>query len=328
MQLLIANNIPPIHFPIVHHKPVMLVGSCFTENMGQKLVDRGFAIHQNPHGILFNPVSVIACLRDVMCKNIYTVDNLFYLHEQWHSWLHHSRFSGNTQQEALQKINESIVDAHTFLQTAGHIIITLGSAFAYRHSELDMHVSNNHRAPSQWFAKELLDINYMAANLQQLVEDLIAFNPELKIIFTISPVRHLRDGVVDNNKSKARLIETVHNTVNNNSACCYYFPSYEIIIDELRDYRFYDVDMAHPNYAATAYVWEKFLLACIDNNCHSLLEQLYTINKASQHRSVNPISNAHQAFLINNINKCNLLQAQYKYLNLKNYIDLFKSALV
>jgi hypothetical protein len=324
MQLVIANPIPVSKNKIEHAQPIMLIGSCFTENMGKKLDDRFFTTYQNPHGILFNPVSVHACIQDIVRGTIYTNQNLFYLHEQYHSWLHHTRFSGNTAEQALQKINNSIAVAHNFLGNTKHIIITLGSAFAYRHNELDMHVSNNHRAPSQWFTKELLPIGFIQNLLQRSVDLLLSVNPTMNIIFTISPVRHLRDGVVQNNRSKARLIEAVHEVVNNNEDCCTYFPSYEIVMDELRDYRFYDADMAHPNYSATNYVWEKFTQACINQNCLELMDELQAITTAFNHKAQNQGSQAHNNFLNTYYNKCLALKQQYPYLNLEQQLHYFK----
>jgi GSCFA family len=318
-----------INFPIAQQQTkiaypdkISLIGSCFTEHIGKRFAERKFDIVQNAHGILFNPVSVCSSLRDVMRCQVYEQAHLFYLDEMWHSWMFHSKFSDFNPQQALQKMNTSVQQAHLFLQQSNWLIITLGSAFAYRHNELDMHVSNNHRGPADWFTKELLDIQYIQNIIQQTVSDLQQFNPGLKIIFTISPVRHLRDGIVQNNQSKARLIESVHEVVTNN-AQCFYFPSYEIVIDELRDYRFYDIDFAHPNYAATEYVWQRFKETAIEKKEEDLMEQLHTIHLAMQHKPFHAQSKAHLLFLSNTLEKCLLLQKQFPYLNLSTEIKYF-----
>jgi hypothetical protein len=327
MQFLINLPIPEQDCKIKYPDAIALIGSCFTEHIGKRFAIRKMSMMQNPHGILFNPISVCASLRDVMRNQVYTQDHLLQLHEMWHSWSFHSRYSGVTPQDALQKMNTSVQEAHTFLQQSKWLIITLGSAFAYRHNELDMHVSNNHRAPADWFTKELLDVDFITANLQNTITDLQVFNPALKIIFTISPVRHIRDGVIENNRSKARLIEAVHTLVNNNN-CCYYFPSYEIVIDELRDYRFYDADLVHPNYAATEYVWQKFKEVAIDKSSYALMEELQEIYMAMQHKTQNPTSKAHAQFLKNNLAKCHQLLVQHPFLDLKDEIHYFSNKML
>jgi hypothetical protein len=327
MKLKIDFDIPLLKEQIKLEDKIMLVGSCFTENMGEKLTDRMFNTYQNPHGIIFNPVSVWSSMRDVLRQQVYTADHLFQFNEQWHSWSHHSKFSGNRPEEALQKMNTAIIQAHQFLQQSKWLIITLGSAFAYRHNALDMHVSNNHKAPAPWFTKELLDLGFMQPNLQKMVDELIQFNPQLNIIFTISPVRHLRDGVINNNRSKARLVEVVHAIVNTNPKC-HYFPSYEIVIDELRDYRFYDIDFAHPNYLATQYVWEHFVNTAIDNSQHELLEKLYKITLAKKHKSFNPNGIGHQNFLKMQIEICVALQKECSFLSLSPILNYFTSQLI
>jgi hypothetical protein len=302
----------------------MMIGSCFTENICKKLVDLKYQVCQNPHGIIFNPVSVAACLRDLARNQLYTQDHLFYLHDGWHSWLHHSRFSDPEPEQALHKMNTAIQEAHNFAKRAKWLVITLGSAFAYRHTEMDMHVSNNHRAPHQDFTKELLDTEFITTQLQQGIEQVRALNPTLKVIFTISPVRHLRDGVIDNNRSKARLIESVHR-ICESVPDCYYFPSYEIVIDELRDYRFYDTDMAHPNYQATNYVWQRFQDALIPASDVALLQDLEQLRLAMQHKPFNENSAAHSAFKQAMLQKIVALQARAPYLDLSAEASYFGS---
>jgi GSCFA family len=324
MEFKLSFIAPALGEKIKHVQKVLLIGSCFTENIGRKMSERGIRNLQNPHGILFNPVSIWGCLRDITQNVTYENDHLFELHDAWHSWNHHSRFSGNTPQEALEKMNTSIQNAHQFLQQTDWLLLTLGSAFAYRHNDLDFHVSNNHRAPDQWFTKELLDVDFMVANLEKQITNARVLNPELKVIFTISPVRHLRDGLIDNNRSKARLIEVVH-LLCASLPNCYYFPSYEIIIDELRDYRFYDIDFAHPNYLATEYVWTQFIQSCIDINDHALMDALYKINIALHHRTSNPEGKPHKAFLKLYLEQCRELQRKFSYLDLGKEMEYFNN---
>jgi hypothetical protein len=314
--------------PIRYEDKVLLIGSCFTEHIGNALAEHKFSVLQNPNGILFDPASVCTSLLSyIQCKQ-YTASELFQLNEVWNSWQHHSRFSHLEQQQCLQQINESQRTAHHFLKEADWIIVTLGSSFSYRLLQAEAAtegVANCHRAPAQWFNKHLLEINETVAMLDNCYYQLMQFNSNLKIIFTVSPVRHLRDGVVDNNRSKARLIEAVHHLVNKFDNL-YYFPAYELVIDVLRDYRFYDVDMAHPNYMATTFVLEKFAGTCIAPEAQQLMEEIKKIMIARKHKAFQPTTKAHQQFLASHFQKANQLQTDYPFLNLKEELAYFNSS--
>jgi GSCFA family len=296
MQFSIKFDIAPSPIRIAHTERIMMIGSCFTENICKKMVDYKYQVCQNPQGIIFNPVSVSTCIKHIAECRQYNEEHLFYLNDGWHSWLHHSRFSDPDKTVALQKMNTAMHEAHAFATQADWLIVTLGSSFAYRHKEMDMHVSNNHRAPHQWFDKELLDVPYIIAQLERAIASIRKINSNIKIIFTISPVRHLRDGVIDNNRSKARLIESVHQICAQQTQC-FYFPSYEIVIDELRDYRFYDIDLAHPNYTATDYVWQRFKQTYIAPQDLELLDEIESISTALNHKPFNAESEAHGKFV-------------------------------
>lgn len=318
MQFLLPIDIPSLQPRIAHDSKLWLIGSCFTEHMTHFLAKAKFAVKQNSHGILFNPLSVCKAVEDVIHRKQYTEKDLFFLNEYWHSWYHHSDFSFRNQQETLQAINEQIQTHHAFLREADYIFITLGSAFAYHHIEQQIYVSNNHRAPSQWFRKDLLEIDTIKLHLNQMLDSLQAFNPKLRVVFTISPVRHVRDGVIDNNRSKARLLEAIHSLEDT-----YYFPAYELVVDVLRDYRFYDLDMVHPNYQATAYVWEQFVQHCIDPNCLPRMKQLEQLHKARNHRPKDIGSEAHKRFLADHYQLCLELKSKYDYLDLDDEMRYF-----
>jgi hypothetical protein len=287
--------------PITHQQKLLLIGSCFTENIGEKLDKYKFTTLQNPHGILFNPVSVAEALTDYIEETVYTEKDLFFLNEAWHSWKHHSRFSGFTPEEAVQKINASVNGAHHYLKETDYLLITLGSAWTYVLSEEAQNAkpgqvaANNHKAPSAWFQRRLLTTEEVLRVLDNAIHRLFHFNPKLKIIFTISPVRHLREGVVENNRSKAVLIQAVHHLVDKFDRL-YYFPAYELVIDDLRDYRFYAEDLVHPNYFATQYVWEKLVESCMDEKTKNLMEKIQAINLAYQHKPLSEKTEAHKAF--------------------------------
>jgi hypothetical protein len=324
--------------PISYRDKLFLIGSCFTEHIGNALSDAKFSILQNPNGILFDPVSVVKSLISYVNNKQFTADDLFQHNEVWHSWQHHSRFSHMDATEGLRIMNESQQKAHRFLKEADWLIITLGSAFSYRLTEqaplykasyqdfpLDEGVANCHRTPAQWFSKYLLSSPEIIEMLDRCMHQVFQFNPRLQIIFTISPVRHIRDGVVENNRSKARLIEAVHHMVNKFNRL-HYFPAYEIVIDILRDYRFYDIDFVHPNYLATEFVLQKFASGCLDEEAIQLMDELKKISLARRHRAFQPSTVAHQQFLRSSAEKTRELQKKYPFLDLKEELAYFTSS--
>jgi hypothetical protein len=315
-----------------HHEPVMLVGSCFTEHIGQSLADSKFTTLQNPQGILFDTLSVCRCLEACIEERVYTEKDLFQLHEAWHSWQHHSHFSDPNPQSAINRMNKTREEATAFIRKAGWLIITLGSSFSYKltpvsEQEKTGFVANCHKAPAQWFNKQLIPIDDQVAALDNVIHRLRMMNPKLKIIFTVSPVRHIRDGVVENNRSKARLLETVHHLVNK-FADIYYFPAYELVIDVLRDYRFYDIDLVHPNYAATQFVFEQFIESCVKNESQKIIELVKPLAIARRHRPFNPHSAAHARFMLAHYDKARQLQAQYPWLDFKDELAYFSEVIV
>lgn len=328
MKFRFEFDIKKLPEPIAHYHKLLLIGSCFTENIGDKLDKYKFTTLQNPNGILFNPVSVADALTDYIEAKQFSESDLFQYNEGWHSWKHHSRYSGITAEEAQQKINASTQSAHNFLRKADYVFITLGSSWIYRLTDkaattkVGVVAANNHKAPADWFCKRLMTSEEVLQVLDNMMHRLFLFNPNLKIIFTISPVRHLREGVVENNRSKATLIQAVHHLIDKFDKL-YYFPAYELVIDDLRDYRFYAEDLVHPNYFATQYVWEKMVAACMDENTRALMEEIHSINLAYQHKAFNPSSEPHRKFLQSSYQKTKRLQEQHPYLNFEKELAYF-----
>lgn len=313
-----------------HNHKLMLVGSCFTENIGDKLRNHKFSVYENPNGILFNPVSVSEAIINVIENKVYTQDDLFNYNEAWHSWQHHSRFSGLNAHDALQKINDTTNQAHLFLKQADYLLVTLGSAWIYTltdkaiNAQVGTVAANNHKAPADWFEKKLLRVDQAILVLATMLDRLGAFNPNIKIIFTISPVRHLREGAINNNRSKAVLIQAVHDLCERLKQL-YYFPAYELVIDDLRDYRFYAEDLVHPNYYATQYVWEKFVETCMSDATKKLMLDIADINTAFNHKPFNPTSNQHKLFLENYYNKTKQLQMQNGHIDFAKELAYFSN---
>jgi hypothetical protein len=331
MDLLINIDLKKLEPPIRYGDKIMLVGSCFTEHIGNALSKLKFRVLQNPHGILFGPDAVCKSLKSYVENRCYQAEDLFQLNELWNSWDHHSRFSGIDKDKTINIINESQQKANQFLKQADWLIITLGSSYTYSLTSdatgsglyEGETVANCHRAPAQWFEKKMMELPSIIRLLENTMASIRQFNPDIRIIYTISPVRHIRDGVVENNRSKARLIEAVHQVIHNNSFT-YYFPAYELVIDVLRDYRFYDIDLVHPNYPATEFVLEKFSECCIDENSRLLMEEIRRIVTARKHRPFQPDTEAHRKFLQSHYEKTKALQEKHSFLDLKEELEYFK----
>ena len=322
MELMLNIQWPKADKEINHQHKILSVGSCFTEHIGTALKDRKFNVLQNPNGILFDPASVCSSLISYIQKKQYTEKDLFQLNEVWQSWQHHSRFSGINKDEVLHVINTSQQDAHDFLQRSRWLIITLGTSYSYRLTDGAKPVANCHRAPSAWFDKHLMSIDETVTAMDTMLYRLFQFNPSINIIFTVSPVRHIRDGIVENNRSKARLLEAVHHLVNKFSRL-YYFPSYELVIDVLRDYRFYDIDLVHPNYQATSFVIEHFMNHYVNESSISLSKEIEKIMIARKHKPFQPETDAHKNFLKLHAERTKNLMSNYPFLSLQEELDFF-----
>lgn len=327
------------HIPIHINKPtsyiqygekILLMGSCFTEHIGKGLAELKFETLQNPHGILFGPDAMSKALTSYCNDFQYHKADLFQLNEVWYSWDHHSRFSDTQQEHCLEKINASQQEASQFIKETDWLILTLGSSFCYRLTgkanlaagKIGDRVANCHRAPADWFHKELLSVQEIYELLRNSIDSFKLINPKGKIILTISPVRHIRDGVQQNNRSKARLFEAIQ-LLEEEGTDFYYFPAYELIVDVLRDYRFYDIDLVHPNFAATEFVLEQFMETCMDEKTREIGKQIKKLMIAYRHRPQQPNTRQHQEFMEQQWQKANALQEQYPFLNLREQLDYF-----
>jgi hypothetical protein len=270
-------------------------------------------------------------LTEIMELRTYKSDDLFQHNELWHSWNHHSRFSAIERAVAVEGINHTILEAHHFLKSANRLVITLGSAWLYHLTNeaplgMGQVVANNHKGPINWFFKSLMQPNELKEKLQDLVTRLYAFNPSLQITFTISPVRHLREGLIENNRSKAVLIHAVHEIVSQYNQVDY-FPAYEYVMDDLRDYRFYAEDLVHPNFAASGYVWDKLVETYMESKTQLMMKQIAELQLAMHHKPFFNGSVEHQKFLQSCIQKTEILMAKNPALSLQNHLAFFKAGI-
>lgn len=278
----IAEGEPKIDY----HSQLLLLGSCFSENIGDKLEYYKFTSWSNPFGIIFNPYS----LEQLLCRTIedfpFEKKDLVEREGVWRSFEVHSQWQRASPESLLADLNEQRKKLKEYLQDATHCIITLGTAWVYRYKTTHNWVANCHKVPGTEFEKELMEVEAIAESLRKMVGLLERIHPNIKVIFTLSPVRHIKDGFTENNRSKGRLLDGIHTAVESTKAV--YFPSYEIMMDELRDYRFYADDLLHPSSLAVAYIWEKFQQTWIDPSLASTMEKIQAVQKALAHRPMNP----------------------------------------
>lgn len=280
---------------INYQSRVLLTGSCFVENIGNKLFDLKFNVLINPFGVLFHPLAIEKSLRDIVYQKIYQKQDLIFDQGIWHSLYHHSHFSNENQDAVIKAINTKIQNAFNFLQNTTHVIITLGTAWVYHHIPSDNLVSNCHKIHPNQFIKRILTVQEIENALDNIGKLIHQINPKIIIVYTLSPIRHLKDGMQNNTLSKARLLHAIHNVINQESK--FYFPAFEIILDDLRDYRFYASDMLHPSEVAVEYVWEIFEKTYLTDNAQKDVKEVQQILKDLAHIPFHPNSETHLQFL-------------------------------
>lgn len=307
MQFRTQIPIRPEDPKINYVSEILLLGSCFVEHMGRNLNYFKFRNLLNPFGILFHPAAIHTFLKKVKNLELYAESDLFYHNETWHCFQAHSIHNHPEKDQVLLKLNAAVEESHQFIKNATHVIITPGTAWGYRYKETGEIVANCHKVPQQNFTKELLRVENDLAACAGIIKEM---NPSASVIFTISPVRHLRDGFIENQRSKARLVEAIHEIVSRNSSV-FYFPSYEIMMDDLRDYRFYAEDMVHPNEMAVKYIWERFREAWISDKVVAIMEQVDRIQKGLAHKPFDEASQAHKTFKKNLRQKIEKLESRH-----------------
>lgn len=307
---------------IDYNSSILLAGSCFTENIGKKLQFYKFNTHINPFGIIFNPISLAESLRKLIRKELFTQKDLYFYNNKWLSFWHHGAFSGNTAEETLEVINKGILEGHDFISNADFLFMTFGTAWVYELRSNQQIVANCHKIPQQEFKKRLLEVDEIVNDFSGLFNELQQLNNKLQICFTLSPVRHWRDGAVENQLSKSILHIAIQKIISQHKNYSY-FPAYEIVMDDLRDYRFYEADMIHPNQQAVEYIWEKFKLVYINEDSFTLMEQLGKLKMAMQHRPLDSGSIAHKKFLQQQLQLVNQMQKQIPGLDFSEELKYF-----
>lgn len=296
---------------ISYNTKVFLLGSCFAENIGDKFEYYKFQNYVNPFGILFHPVAIHNLVAKALQGKKYTDEDVFLNNEQFHSFDAHSKLSQSTKSLILHQLNAASQKTGHYLKQSSHVIITLGTAWVYKYLETNKVVANCHKIPQQQFKKHILSVQDIVHALQSIISQVKQVNPNVNFIFTVSPVRHIKDGFVENTQSKSHLITAIHQVLDNQS---HYFPSYEIMMDQLRDYRFYNDDMIHPSNKAVQYIWDSFKEVWFDDTTEKTMQTVALIQKGLQHKPFNASSEAHIKFLEQLVAKQEQLQKQFPFI--------------
>lgn len=308
---------PPIHpdFKISHHDQILSLGSCFAEHIGGRLRGYKFPSLLNPFGILYNPISIFEALKWLTKEELFKEENLFEHQGLWHSFQHHGQFSNPEKEVTLNQINQSLKEGRAIFKKTTRLILTLGTAHVFEYKKTGKVVANCHKLPGQDFERRKLTLDEVTTCLGDIVGLVKTINPNIKIILTVSPVRHIRDGLVENQRSKSTLLLAIDSLKEIYPDSVFYFPSYEIVLDDLRDYRFFNEDMIHPNDQAINYVWRYFENAFFTEKTTNLNNRIQKIMDALAHRPIHPKSESHQIFLKNQLSKVEQMEEEFAFLN-------------
>ncbi|WP_195373140.1 MULTISPECIES: GSCFA domain-containing protein [Parabacteroides] len=328
MELYTYIHIPRAPFRFSCTERMLLLGSCFAENIGTRLAGNKFNVDINPFGTLYNPASIAAALRRLLHPERFTADDLLQHEGVYHSFSHHSRFSSTSETECLRNINDRLeASANEFRKTT-YLVVTLGTAYVYRLKSSGEVVANCHKLPEKMFDRSMLTVGKIIAEWKELLLSLWEQNPDLKILFTVSPIRHWKDGAHGNQLSKATLLLSVDELQAAYPERIAYFPAYEIMMDELRDYRFYATDMLHPSELAIDYIWQRFTENFLSDETKGILKEWAEIQKAINHRPFQPESDAYKRFISQTLLKMERINEKFPSFDLTKEMEIIKSKLM
>ena len=316
------TTLPPYPFSIDHQNSLLCIGSCFSENIGARLVRYKFPCLINPFGVLYNPISIQQTLHLLMDETQFKEADLFFHLDLWHSFFHHGRFSHPDKKTALANINSALEKASHFVKTTSRLLLTFGTANVFVLKSNHKIVANCHKVPADQFEKRRLTTTEIIEAFLLTLRNIKQHNPALEVILTVSPVRHIRNGLIENQRSKATLLLAVE-ALASQLDFVHYFPAYEILLDDLRDYRFYNKDLIHPNVVAVDYIWEDFQQAFFSEQTKMLLKKIEKIIQASEHRPFHPQTNTHREFVLKQLQNIQELEREYEFLDFEKEKSLF-----
>lgn len=320
-------ELEPAPFSIKYEDNLLSIGSCFAQNIAQKLQDIFYTVSINPFGTLYNPISIRNSLGLLLNNYEFQEEDLFFHNGLWNSFQHHSSFSSNSPEDTLEQINIELIKARTRLKKSKTILITLGTAWVYELRKNNKVVSNCHKLPANRFKRKRLSVQEIVDSLGPLFEYLKEYASELNIVLTLSPIRHLKDGFTENQISKSTLLLAIQEMVEK-ANFIHYFPAYEIMMDDLRDYRYYADDLVHPSKLAIEYIWETFTNSYLEPTEAPLRKNIYKLQKAIQHRSFNPTSSGHQKFVQQQLKNIKKIKSKVPSINLKAAQNHFLNQLI
>lgn len=304
--------LPKAPFTISHKDRLVTIGSCFSEHIGRYFAQYRFDTDINPFGQQYNPGSIARAIDRLLSATPYSADELVLQDECYHSYDHHGSFSLSGKEETVAGINERLQQSSEKLKQASVLFLTFGTSHVFKLKGTDRIVSNCHKIPAKEFVFAMLTTDEIVSLLSQSLEALWEVNPTVKVVLTVSPVRYFAFGHFENSVSKGRLHDAIYQLTQKYSEC-FYFPAYEIVMDELRDYRFFADDMLHPNKLAIDYVWEQLVKTFITAKDQDLLREIDDITAAANHRVRHPDSEAHQKFKEKYLAKMKALEEKYGF---------------
>ena len=325
IKLITEVDLPVFTKKVGYRHQSMMMGSCFAENSGNHLLELCFPITVNPFGILYNPLSIANSLTTLVENKKFTGLDLFFHENQYHSFSHHSKFSGTDQVKMLDLINAKVKEGHNALKESSHLFVTFGTSWVFRNKESGKVISNCHKLPGILFDRYRLSVAHITEIWVPLIKQLVKLNPDLHIVFTVSPIRHLKDGAHDNQLSKSTLLLAIDDLINEfGTDNVSYFPSYELLLDELRDYRYYASDLTHPSDVAIELIREKFEMSLFDQEAKAISSEMGKLVRASKHRSQNFNNIGFQVFIKNNIEIAQKIQNKYSFIDIGSLIKNLK----
>ena len=326
MQFKTTIDVPHSSFEISHAQKGMAIGSCFTTNIGNRLLAAKFPILVNPLGTVYNPVSIAQTIDLLLGEIPFDEQQIFFANDVWQSYYLHTSFSSVNKQEVLQSFNNVRNEFLKRFQSVDYLSLTLGTAWVYELNETKQIVNNCHKTPASQFTRKKLSVEECSSVLERAIQKLQKVNPNLHVIFTVSPIRHWKDGAHENQVSKATLFLAIDELQKTAKNICY-FPAYELLMDDLRDYRFYDEDMLHPSATAVEYIWETFSKTYFSKETFDLISKFEAIQKAIEHRPFNAESKSYKTFIQNTFEDCEILSNKYPFLDFSQEIAVLRKKL-
>ena len=320
-------EMPKSLIDISYHDLNMIFGSCFAENIGNKFIENKFQVNLNPFGIIYNPESISMSIKRLIDNKEFDGNELFCHEELFHSFDHHSSFSDFSKDTCLQKINERFILSVGYLQKTSRLFVTFGTAYVYRLKETGRVVGNCHKLPAKLFVRERLSIEQIVRNWEALLTMLFEMNKELVLIFTVSPVRYWQDGIHENQLSKSTLLLAIEQLKLRFPDRIEYFPAYELMLDESRDYRFYNEDLFHPSDIAIQYIWERLTDTYMSDRTRNLMKEINQVKKRLNHRPANPQNSTYKRFVSQTLLKMEQINTKMPYICFQNEIEELKCLL-